>query len=365
MNPQKHPPKWVEQASRYPLAFAQVREDPRIDLAVLSRFDRPVQILMVASGGCTAAALVASGRVEQLQLVDVNSAQIALTRLKLHLLRHGTLDTRLRLLGHASMMSADRVDSISAILDELEISGDIFGPAEYWSNLGLDFAGRYERLFAELQQRLDPIRHELEAALLLDDASKQAATANSGTALGHTIGAALHEVMAQENLVALFGERATRNRVETFASHFEKRVFIALSTLPARSNPFLWQMLCGCFRENVRYEWLNAHGPEVWPEIRWTCAEMLSVLRSRPGIYDYVHLSNILDWLSVEEAGETLEAAAAVLRPGGYTMVRQLNSTLDVPALGPAFEWETNAATELHRSDRSFFYRALHWGRRR
>jgi S-adenosylmethionine-diacylglycerol 3-amino-3-carboxypropyl transferase len=365
MNPQNHLPTWIVEANRHTLAFAQVREDPLLDLAVLEHLDRPARILMVASGGCTAAALVASGRAAEVHLVDVNPAQIALTRLKLYLLQHATHETRLKLLGHRAMRADDRLYSVRAILDELEIPSDIFGPTELWADIGLDFAGRYERLFAELHQWLDPVKSDVAVVLRLEDPRKQSEIANPKTSLGQAIGAALQEVMAQENLVALFGERATRNRVESFADHFERRVLTALSTLPAATNPFLWQMLCGRFPVDFHYPWLTASAPEKRPEVRWGCADMLSVLKSRPGIYDYVHLSNILDWLSVEEARDTLQQAAAVLGPGGQVLIRQLNSSLDVQALGPMFDWQTSRAGDLHRRDRSFFYRALHWGRRR
>ena len=54
----------------------------------------------------------------------------------------------------------------------------------------------------------------------------------------------------------------------------------------------------------------------------------------RTGSYDFVHLSNILDWLSPEEARATLDVAHAALRPGGWVLIRQLNSTLDIPCFG-------------------------------
>ena len=41
-------------------------------------------------------------------------------------------------------------------------------------------------------------------------------------------------------------------------------------------------------------------------------------------------LSNILDWLPREAATATLASAARALRPGGYVVIRQLNSALDI-----------------------------------
>jgi S-adenosylmethionine-diacylglycerol 3-amino-3-carboxypropyl transferase len=80
--------------------------------------------------------------------------------------------------------------------------------------------------------------------------------------------------------------------------------------------------------------------------------------------YDFIHLSNILDWLTQAEAAEMLRLTHRALKPGGLTIIRQLNSSLDLPALGPQLEWLADEADELHRRDRSFFYRKLHLGRR-
>jgi S-adenosylmethionine-diacylglycerol 3-amino-3-carboxypropyl transferase len=92
---------------------------------------------------------------------------------------------------------------------------------------------------------------------------------------------------------------------------------------------------------------------------------MTEALWRARGEYDFVHLSNILDWLNPEQARVTLDLAHAALRPGGWTLIRQLNSTLDIPASGPGFSWRAEEALALHARDRSYFYRALHLGRKR
>jgi S-adenosylmethionine-diacylglycerol 3-amino-3-carboxypropyl transferase len=91
---------------------------------------------------------------------------------------------------------------------------------------------------------------------------------------------------------------------------------------------------------------------------------MAEALEAAPASFDFVHLSNILDWLSPEKARATLELAWRALRHGGRTLIRQLNSVLDIPSLGPMFHWLTPEANDLHARDRSFFYRALHLGRK-
>src|SRR5213078_2896892 len=85
---------WLEEAAALPVAFALVREDPLLDLDVLARAGPTARVLLVASGGCTAAALAAAPNVARLHLVDPNPAQLALCRLKLRLLQTETPDTR-------------------------------------------------------------------------------------------------------------------------------------------------------------------------------------------------------------------------------------------------------------------------------
>ena len=93
---------------------------------------------------------------------------------------------------------------------------------------------------------------------------------------------------------------------------------------------------------------------------------MVGALADRPGAFDFVHLSNILDWLDPEEARTTLDLARRALRPGGWTLVRQLNSTLDIERVSAMVSSGTRLGRgRLHQADRSFFYRALHLGRRR
>ena len=100
------------------------------------------------------------------------------------------------------------------------------------------------------------------------------------------------------------------------------------------------------------------------PEVLWTVTGMAEALEGRTNAFDFIHLSNILDWLTPETAGSILELTWKALRPGGSTLIRQLNSSLDVRGLGARFEWQARPSAVLHARDRSFFYRGLHLGRK-
>src|SRR5690606_36347455 len=114
------------------------------------------------------------------------------------------------------------------------------------------------------------------------------------------------------------------------------------------------------------YDWFTRLAPETWPEVGYfpTTAECFLDVAADDEMFDFIHLSNILDWLSHTPPQKTRGLAWRALRPGGRVIIRQLNSTLDIPAAEPRFAWLDQAA-ELHAMDRSFFYRELFIGEKR
>jgi S-adenosylmethionine-diacylglycerol 3-amino-3-carboxypropyl transferase len=359
------PDLWVLDIAHRPVAFAQVREDPTLDQWVVNQLDASANVLMVASGGCSAAALATMPQVSRLHLIDPNPAQIALARLKLRLLATTGPPERLSVLGHASMPVAERRLRLWHELAALNLPLDTLGPLDFVANVGPDYSGRYEGLFSQLRHALSDVADDLTALLQLRDPSEQSRQIEPATHLGQTLDAAFDSVMALPNLVGLFGEAATRNRCEPFSRHFAHRTRHALAKLPAADNPYLWQMLQGRFPNVVAYPWLSAAVPARMPQVEWTVTSMAEALQGRREAFEFVHLSNILDWLSPEDARSTLDLAWEALRPGGWTLIRQLNSSLDIQTLGNRFEWETQSANALHDRDWSFFYRGLHLGRKR
>jgi S-adenosylmethionine-diacylglycerol 3-amino-3-carboxypropyl transferase len=356
---------WTHEAARLPIAFAQVREDPQVDAALLSEFGGRARVLMIASGGDTAALLAAAEQASHLHLIDVNPAQLALTQIKLHLLRHASPSDRAALLGHRRMSPGERTMALAAAFAELRLADNVFGPPELVARLGPDQSGRYEILFAHLRACLAKHQDDVSALLDMDDPAAQAARLAFGAPLGATLDAAFDSAMRLENLVALFGAEATRNPLQDFSRHFAERTRRAFGMFPARTNSFLAQLLLDPPTDAGFPDWMLKNAPARWPEIVCTRSTMMDALRALPEAEaDFVHLSNILDWLSPEAAGETLALTWRALRPGGLTVVRQLNSSLEIPPLGGCFDWQHELAAELHREDRSFFYRALHVGRK-
>ncbi len=355
---------WIAAAAELPLAFAQVREDPLIDLAVVRAVGRPARIIMIGSGGCSSALLAADPQVASLHLVDPNPAQLALCRLKLDLLRETEPAQRKLLLGHAPMPPAQRERELAYRLDRLGLSPTALGPVELVTRLGPDQAGRYEALFQAIASELEPHAEALAELLQDTDPDVQSRRVGSDSALGQALHAVCQRQFDLSILVALFGAEATRNPAMSFAHHFHRQLIQVLATLPARGNHFLHQMLRASHPFEGGADWLHLPPRPDLPPVTFSNGLMADVLQAQPETYDVVHLSNILDWLSPEAAQTTLLAAYRALRRDGRVVLRQLNSTIDPVAMSTGIQWETAMAENLHAIDRSFFYRRLLIGRK-
>lgn len=357
-------PAWVREAGELPLGYAQVREDPLQDLELVRALDRPVRVLLIASGGCTAAALAGEPAVRHLDLVDPNAHQLALSRLKLRLLRLPRLE-RMQILGHASLPPEARWGLIETLLGELELPEHALGPADAVARLGPDYAGRYERTFAALRAELRDQQFDLRDLLELRDPVEQERRVRPHTLLGQALDRAFEQVFAHRNLVKLFGEAATRNRAQPFDRHFAEQTRRALAARPAAGNPWLWQVLVGRYPSAVPAPWLELEPRDELPEWRWIHASVEDALQLDGPPYDLIHLSNVLDWLEPDDARALLDLAWMRLSRGGAVIIRQLNSTLDVRAAGERLAWDEEYARRLLEEDRSYFHRDLHVGFRR
>ena len=349
------PDPWATAAAELPLAFSQVREDPQLDLEIARMLPANAQVVMVASGGETAVCL-ARLPLGRLILVDVNPAQLALTRCRMHLAATTTPAVSMALLGHSPMPAADRWQQWLEIFHELGLADDVLGPPALIAELGPDHAGRYEAAFAELRRLLDPQHTEIMDFLTSTDLQSASVRVAPETATGQALDHAFSQALRLENLVALFGEGATQNPRQPFHLHFLHQLREFTTRHAPAKNPWLWQLLAGKFPPATPVDWLLDHSPlQVQPE--YQCRPMHEILaQSAPHSLDFIHLSNILDWLSPTEATATLYAAHRALKPGGTLLIRQLNSSLEIPALFPQLHWHLEEAERLQRMDRSFFY---------
>jgi len=355
---------WAVMAARLPLAFAQVREDPLLDLEVVRRLPAAARVMMIASGGETAVCL-ARRSLGRLVLVDMNAAQLALTRCRLHLAANVDPVAALKLLGHLPMDGEARARQWDEILQRLGIAWDDLAPRARVAEFGMDHCGRYEAAFSELRRLLLPLRVEVDEFLQSTDGLVAGRLIAPGTALGDALDGAFASALRLENLVELFGEGATRNPRRPFHEHFAAQLRDVVWRLPPVVNPWVWQLLAGRFPAGSLPDWLAIRDPlRAVPE--FFCGTIIAALAAaETAAFDFIHLSNVLDWLSPEEASATLDATHRALKPGGFVLIRQLNSTLDIPSLHQELRWHRDEGRELQQRDRSFFYPEIHLASKR
>jgi S-adenosylmethionine-diacylglycerol 3-amino-3-carboxypropyl transferase len=360
-------PEWVHSAAALPLAFAQVREDPRLDLAVARGLPPGAVVVMIASGGDTAVRLGRLG-LSHLHAVDINPAQLALSRCKWHLAGHASADQAAALLGHQNMPAGQRAAALAGLLAKLDLPTHALGPLDWVASVGPDHAGRYERAFAALRQLLSPQAEAVRDWLELRDPAEASRRVAPGTELGEALDRSLAQALALPHLVQLFGPEATQNPRRPFAEHFAARTRVASARHPNAENPFLWQMFAGTFPPGHRADWLQPDagcGHPLPCPVSWHQARMTDFLESLPpSTADLIHLSNILDWLSLTDAAATLASAQRALKPGGLVLIRQLNSTLELDTVRSGLTWELARGAALEAQDRSFFYPRIWLGHR-
>jgi S-adenosylmethionine-diacylglycerol 3-amino-3-carboxypropyl transferase len=354
---------WAKQAAAWPLAFAQVREDPRLDLSILRQLPANPSVMMIASGGETAVCL-AREPLQRLLLIDVNPAQLALTRCRLHLADNCEPQRSMALLGHRPMVAEERTGAWLEIFAQLNLAEECIASLPLLGELGPDHCGRYEAAFAAVRHLLQPFHNELRDFLTSRDPLVASSMIDTIKPLGQGLDAAFAQALSLGNLVCLFGIGATQNPRRPFNEHFLAQLRCVTSRMAPADNPWIWQLLEGTFSATAVYDWLANRRPIlVQPE--FVCDTMTRALDGvEKDSMDLIHLSNILDWLNPDEARQTLASARRVLKPGGYLIIRQLNSSLPIDTLDEALQWQTEQGRLLQAKDRSFFYPQIHIAQR-
>lgn len=355
---------WLDTAVQLPIRFAQVREDPLLDMEVLRQAQPNCKALIIASGGCTACALNTLGRIAELVVVDPNPAQIKLAQLKLLIQREVTGFERYKLLGHEPMNPEHRWTRLAQIASENDLELQSIGPRHVLASRGLDFIGRYEMLFGEVSRRLEPDHENIVRLLKQENEVERILTLGTMVDFVSRLRDTLHDVMDLANLVELFGEEATQNRLQDFSSHFFGRINWAINRMPTHSNHFLWQVLLNRSPPHHTVPWLRMPLPDRVAQVEFHTCSIEEYLIKSEQTFNYIHLSNVLDWLTDEQARCLLSSTWNHLASGGYTLIRQLNSDLNIRGLNDQLEWLVPDANEMLARDRSFFYRNLHLARR-
>ncbi|MEO3786713.1 DUF3419 family protein [Actinocorallia sp. B10E7] len=349
------------------LYFAQVREDPRLELEALK--DRlHGRIALVTSGGCTALTLLAEGAREVVG-VDMNRAQNHITELKALAVSRLGPEHAARFLGGLPAEAAERIDAYGALRREL--TG---GARAYWDGRrrevtsGVLDAGVTERLMRVIARYVRWSVHPravIEELLLQDDPVRQREFYD------RTWNNARWRFMFR----VLCGRLAFRRTYDpaffthienpSFALHFHGTAERALRELPIGGNYFLRHLFTGLYSRDATPAYLKAEHAsrlaEAADRLSLVDASFEDYLRTQPdGSLDGFVLSNICEWLSQEQIDGLFAEIVRTAAPGARLVFRNFVGWTEVPARWSHAVVEDRAlGQELIRLDRSLCQRRI------
>jgi S-adenosylmethionine-diacylglycerol 3-amino-3-carboxypropyl transferase len=306
------------------LKFAVVREDAAIE-AQLVRETAAREVLVVASGGCTALALLAEFPRVDVVAFDINPRQLEHVLDKHHAAVRGELG-RLN-------VDDGRED-------------------------GLSQCGEFERLFRTLRRFLTEFvmpLEQLEQWFSPDPQLERAAMMAAWTQSKYWP-LAFSLAFDAKLLDAMFGPDATQHAAPgSYPPYFQRAFERALAAEDAPRNLFLQHILLGRYLGADAPAWMRSPPQRTPTLIEGSLLEVPELER-----FGVISLSNVFDWSSdalVESwAGRLIEQT----KPGTHVLVRQLNNQRDLRRFfAPEFRFNDGLAERLRLGDRSFFYERL------
>ena len=351
-----------------PLAFAQVHEDPLLEIAAL-RVQPTDHVVVVASGGCTALSLLAAGAGE-VTAVDLNSTQNHLVELKRAAVLLLDPEERLACLGATRATARTRSAWYARVRPLLTPAAQ-----EWWDAhrqllaSGALNGGRAEQMMARLVEVLQLAVHSrariarLLACRTLDDQRALYHAEWNSWRWRALFRLLVGRPAMHSGYDAGFAEHAAG---QPFAEQFRERMAYTLCELPVANNYFLHHLLTGAYPADQADgvpPYLSAAGamriaaaPQALTLVDGTFTEQLR--RCRAGSVNGFVLSNICEWLSEIEIDALFAEVARAAAPGARLCFRNFVGWTEVPARWRQVMIEDRAeGARLLRTDRGLLQR--------
>jgi S-adenosylmethionine-diacylglycerol 3-amino-3-carboxypropyl transferase len=348
------------------LFFAQVREDPRVEIAALAprASDR---IVVVTSGGCTALSLLAAGAGE-VHAVDLNRTQNHVADLKLVAVRQLERRAAIAFLGGLPAPGKQRLATYIALRDALTTAG-----RSYWDRqasairrgvLNAGVSERFISLIAWLVRHVVQTSDGVERLLACRTLDEQ-----------RTLFAREWNTRRWRLLFRVLLNRWTMSRAydpaffahvgrADFAEHFRRLAEHALTDVPIADNYFLHQMLTGRYpvdRSDGVPPYLSDAGARVIASARRRLTlvdgNLWTYLRTLPDqSVDGFALSNVAEWMTPPQIHTLFAEVERVAAPGARVVFRNFVGWTDLPAtctrlvedvpFGAALIWRDRSAVQ-------------------
>jgi S-adenosylmethionine-diacylglycerol 3-amino-3-carboxypropyl transferase len=318
------------------LFFAQVREDPQLEVAALNdHLSGP--IVIVTSGGCTALTLLAAGA-EQVVGVDLNRTQNHVCELKAVAVAQLGPAAAAAFIGGAP--GEDRLGTYQKIRPSLSP-----GAQAYWDARGKTIqagvlnAGATERLMRVITGSVRLFvhgHHRIERLLAQSDQAEQQRFYDQRWNTRRW--RLLFYVLCNRLIMRRTYDPAFFEYVEnpSFARHFHHTAELALRELPATGNYFLQFMFTGHYPPAAGPAYLDeANGArlaETGERLTLVDAGFAEYLSEQPdgSIAGFV-LSNICEWLTGEQIDDLFAQVVRTARPDARLVFRNFVGWTEVP----------------------------------
>lgn len=317
-----------------PIQFSVVREDPEIEKKVILSSGAK-EILLIASGGCTALSLQAYFPHLRFTLVDPNRAQIKLIQEKIRALEES---------------------SITKKKVAFNVEND--------SPFGLNERGNFESLFRSFRNFITEfILPSEELKELLTQPLGKSHTSHIRTVLfEHKYWKVAFDLFFHHNfLEAMFGPEAVQHAPrDSYPEYFRKVIEQGLEKEDMSRNYFIHHLFLGHYidQESCLPYYLCAPTPKYHFEFFNNTIDKVESFHS----FDLVNLSNIFDWMDEDKIENLANRLNLEMKPGARLLTRQLNNQKDfMKYFSSHFELLCDESAELLASDRSLFYSQINY----
>ncbi|BCD92272.1 S-adenosylmethionine--diacylglycerol 3-amino-3-carboxypropyl transferase [Francisella halioticida] len=289
--------------------FSQVREDPELDLLVFdSVAGNDKNALIIGSGGCSMFSLLMSDNLDSLDVIDSNYAQIQLIKLKIEAFRQLDTESYINFIEHygSHYSFTQKIDTFNFIKSNSDLD------LSYWNNknrlleigYGVNQTGIFEQIFKNL-------RDFLNRDVINNDSKK------------------IFDFIFDRNYLRdVFGFAAVDYSMhKEFSDHFFEVTKKALSNY-SNNNYFIDQMLEGKYNDFLPI-YLNKYNKEKivknLSKISFIHAPFNKYIKNNPQKYNFIHTSNISDWLPTDVLLNFFKNISLCLKSDGKCISRRLN----------------------------------------
>ena len=324
--------------------------------------------LSIASAGDNSFALLASGA--EVVAADLSAPQLALVELKRAALRELDYEPLLEFLG------ARRAEPGARLAVWARLAPALPGPArDFWSSrpdtiaAGVATRGKFEGYFRLFRRFALPLVHRRGTVLALLEPRDEAGRRDFYDRVwdGWRWRLLFHVFFSRFVMARLGRDREFFRHVEgSVGARILARARYALTALPVHVNPYVEMILTGRFRRALP-PYLE---PGVWEGVRahldrltlhqGGIDEVAMAEVTHRGGFDGFNLSDLFEYLSVEQSAAIYERLLAAARPGARFVYWNLLVPRRAPvALAQRVRALDEEAAALFARDRAFFYQSL------